>query len=130
MKKPNQPLAEQIRRMRCRQGLNLRQVAMLSGIAESTFKCLESSRMRFNVDTLLRVQLALGLPISHLWPYRITEKKQVCEESLQAAVLSADLAWKPSVEWVLSQVVEVCKVDLKEVTNQRSTDPRILNART
>ena len=93
-KRPTEVLGEQIKRMRQRSEMTAKYVADTAGIPRGSYHCLEAGDYRWNVDTLLRVQLVLQVPIEKLWPfYTPVVPDGVTEEVIALACRNARLAW-------------------------------------
>ncbi|HSR70724.1 MAG TPA: helix-turn-helix transcriptional regulator, partial [Acidobacteriota bacterium] len=117
MNSPTKTLGEQVRRQRQRGGMTCKQVAAIAGIARGSYACLEGGYYRWNVDTLLRVQLVLRVPIQDLWPFVIAPLTgDVTDATLEAECRKARLCWTPDAQWVLDQTAAVCQVPLRVLT--------------
>ncbi len=64
----NEYVRARIRRIRLEKGLKLVDAASQSGLAVSSYGCMESGYYRINLDSLFRILGALEADISDVWP--------------------------------------------------------------
>lgn len=73
----NEFVRSQLKRIRLEKGLKLVEAASQSGLAVSSYACMESGFYKINLDNLFRILGALEADISDVWPVEtLTSEKE------------------------------------------------------
>lgn len=82
----NEYVRARLRRIRLDKGLKLVDAASQSGLAVSSYACMESGFYKINLDNLFRILGALGADISDVWPVETVAAEAEISAAQQARV--------------------------------------------
>ena len=114
----NDYVCSRLRQLRQERGLRVADLARKSAIPLGTYSVMETGRCRISLEHLLRIQLALGVNITALWPNPKGKCRHATDEVVQAVVKAAR-SWLPKPithQDILLAVGLVYDVDMEELT--------------